>query len=302
MKRLIIILTALLMPLLSCSNEGDILARMDGHVISRGEFYIWLGTRGLHVKEIMKSREAAVMNLEQLAAEKLTAEKAVSDGFENDPYFRKLYDLVYRNYTVSFYREKLEASLKFTSKAEELSIISIDYKGNRKSKSFRDALLVIKEKVIPELSNGKSFEDAARMFSQDESASRGGSLGYVIPAMFGDDFAADVFKLKIDEYSPEPLVIGNTILLIKINRFADINEKNIESLIADKNKLARIKNYMVESALSEIEKKSILKHNVVSRIDSVSFKKPGDVIFTADGADFTVRNLNEILEIFSDLK
>jgi peptidyl-prolyl cis-trans isomerase C len=302
MKRAIAILSALSMLIPACSSKGDILARMEGHIITRGEFYHWLENRGLPVTEIMKNREAAVMNLEQLAAEKLTAEKAVNSGFAKDPYYRKLHDIVYRNYAVSFYRGKLEENLKFTSTAADIGIISIDYKGNRNSKSFRDALLLMKNKVLPELKKGISFEEAARRFSQDESASEGGGIGFIIPSMYGDDFAAEVLKLGADEFTPEPVVIGNSVLLIKVKRYADINEKNIKKIISDEHNLERIKNYMLESALRENEKKSISEHNVVSRIDSVSWSKPGDIIFTIDGDNFTVRDLDEILEIFSGLK
>ena len=58
----------------------------------------------------------------------------------------------------------------------------------------------------------------------------------------------------------------------------------------------------MESALRKIEESSMDRYKVVSRINDVSWGKPGDIIFIYDGEKFTVRDLDEILEIFTELK
>lgn len=306
MKRLLYLSFALLTIFIVCSTcnnrSSDVIAHMDGHVITRGEFFQWLESRGIAAQEILKSKEATLTNLEQLAIEKLTADEALKENFDKDPYYLKLRNIIYRNYTASFYREQFAKELKFETTAADISIITINFKDDKNQKSFENSLFIMKNKVIPELSEGASFEDVAHRFSQDISSQNGGKLGYVIPSVYGDSFAKEAFKLKKGEYSPEPFIKGNSLYLIKINRFAEINEGNIDKIIIDKTNRSNVKNYLVESALKEAEKKFFDKYKVKSFIDVVSFKKSGDVIFTINGEHFTVGDLDEILKIFYELK
>lgn len=305
MKKKILAAAALFLITLSCNSSGDILARMEGHVIKRGEFYAWLESRGLHgknIEDIMEKSETALLYLEQFAVEKLTAEKAVVEGFDSEPYFKKVEELVFRNYTASFYRNRLKANLKFSSKAADISIISIDYSGDSEDESFRSAMSLIRNSIIPELEKGTSFDAAAEKYSRDESASKGGRLGFIIPSMYGDYFANKVFGLRKNEFSREPLLVNNSLLIIKVNDYAEVNEKNIEKVMGEGSDIERIKNYMSESALKEKEKSFMERWNVNSRIDEVSWSTSDDIIFSVDGESFTVAGLDEILGISSHLK
>lgn len=286
----------------TCNSSSDVLARMDGHVITRGEFIQWLESRGIPAQEILKSKEASFMNIEQLAVEKLTAEQAIKEGFDIDPYYLKLRDIIYRNFTASFYRDQFDKELKFETTASDISIITINFKGDKNQKSINNSLLIMNNSVLAALSQGSSFEDTARRFSQDISSQNGGKLGFVIPSMYGDSFAKEIFKLREGEYSNEPFIYGNSLYLIKINRFAGINEKNIDKVLTDETSRDSVRKFLKESALKEAEKKAFNKYQVESHLDYVSFKKSGDLIFTVNGEQFTVADLDEILKIFYQLK
>ena len=62
------------------------------------------------------------------------------------------------------------------------------------------------EKVIKELNDGKKFADLAKKYSKDESnASNGGDLGYFNLDEMVTEFSDAVKKLKVDEYTKEPV-------------------------------------------------------------------------------------------------
>ena len=83
--------------------------------------------------------------------------------------------------------------------------VSEDATTDEKKKAEDEALKEAK-KIIKELKNGKKFADLAKKYSKDEaSASNGGDLGYFDLNEMVDEFSDAVKKLKVDEYTKEPV-------------------------------------------------------------------------------------------------
>ena len=83
--------------------------------------------------------------------------------------------------------------------------VSEDASTDEKKTAEEEALKEAK-KIIKELKNGKKFADLAKKYSKDEaSASNGGDLGYFDLNEMVDEFSDAVKKLKIDEYTKEPV-------------------------------------------------------------------------------------------------
>ncbi len=61
------------------------------------------------------------------------------------------------------------------------------------------------EDLLKKLKNGIQFEDLAKKFSLCSSASAGGDLGLLKPGQADEDFEAAAIKLKILEFSTEPV-------------------------------------------------------------------------------------------------
>lgn len=83
--------------------------------------------------------------------------------------------------------------------------VSEDATTDEKKKAEDEALKEAK-KIIKELKNGKKFADLAKKYSKDEAtASNGGDLGYFELNEMVDEFSDAVKKLKVDEYTKEPV-------------------------------------------------------------------------------------------------
>lgn len=121
------------------------------------------------------------------------------------------------------------------------------------------------KKVIKELEKGKKFEDLAKKYSKDSSnASNGGDLGYFDLSDMVTEFSDAVKKLKVNEYTKEPVKteFGYHIILKK-----DEKEKPKLKEVKDdiKKKIAEQKqendNTLYYVALREIREKNKIKWN-----------------------------------------
>lgn len=102
-----------------------------------------------------------------------------------------------------YYKEKAIGDIKASHiliKSEAAS----DASDEDKTKAEEKALEKAKE-VIKKLDDGESFEDLAKEYSADSSASDGGNLGYFNRGEMVSEFEEAAIKLKVDEYTKEPV-------------------------------------------------------------------------------------------------
>lgn len=97
------------------------------------------------------------------------------------------------------------------------------------------------EEIITKLKNGENFEDLAKEYSDDEGTKEnGGDLGYFPKGQMVDEFEEAVVKLKVDEYTTEPVksTYGYHIILKTGEKekpeLDSVKDEIIDSLVTEK--------------------------------------------------------------------
>ena len=119
------------------------------------------------------------------------------------------------------------------------------------------------EEIITKLKNGEKFEDLAKEYSEDEGTKdNGGDLGYFPKGQMVDEFEDAVVKLKVDEYTKEPVksTYGYHIILKTGEKekpeLKSVKDEIIDSLVSKKLSDDATLQY---KALYEIRKKAGLE-------------------------------------------
>lgn len=102
-----------------------------------------------------------------------------------------------------YYEEKAIGDIK-ASHILITSDATDDMTDEEKEKTEKEALKTAKE-IIKKLDNGEKFEDLAKEYSKDSSASDGGNLGYFNRGEMVSEFEDAAVELKVGEYSKTPV-------------------------------------------------------------------------------------------------
>ena len=104
-RNLLLAFIAIFVMIPGCRDGSDTVAVMKSGSITRNEFHLWLESRGISPAGIYSDRKAAIANLRQMAIERLTLRRALSEKFDETPLCSSLLRAVYCNYLSSFYKE-----------------------------------------------------------------------------------------------------------------------------------------------------------------------------------------------------
>ncbi len=127
----------------------------------------------------------------------------------------------------------------------------------------------LREKII---SGEKEFEFIARKESEDPSASKGGKLGLINPAMKGKDFPENVDKMKVGEIS-EPFITGNKY--VNVARLNKVEEETYKDFDEVKNMVEyAVKNLKREEVRVSFDDKVLKENNFKIIVDLDSLKTP----------------------------
>ncbi|PAO67319.1 MULTISPECIES: peptidylprolyl isomerase [Bacillus] len=191
---------------LSACSSGDkeVIAKTDAGDVTKGELYTYM------------KKTAGASALTQLAQEKVLDKKyKVTDKeIENKlkEYKTQLgdqYSTIEKQYGKDFLEETVKMEL-LTEKAAKDNIKVTDadikeYWEGLKGKIRASHILVADKKTAEEvekkLKKGEKFEDLAKEYSTDSSASKGGDLGWFAKDGMIADFSKVAFKLKTGEVS-----------------------------------------------------------------------------------------------------
>ncbi len=102
-----------------------------------------------------------------------------------------------------YYEEKAIGDIK-ASHILIKSDATDDMTDEEKEKAEEKALETAKE-IIKKLKKGGKFEDLAKEYSDDSSASDGGNVGYFNRGDMVSEFEEAAIELKVDEYTKEPV-------------------------------------------------------------------------------------------------
>ena len=102
-----------------------------------------------------------------------------------------------------YYNEKAIGDIKASHiliKSDATDDMTDDKKATAKEKALNTA-----KEIIKKLDKGEKFEDLAKEYSDDSSASDGGNLGYFNRGDMVSAFEEAAIKLKVNEYTKEPI-------------------------------------------------------------------------------------------------
>ncbi|HPS59234.1 MAG TPA: peptidylprolyl isomerase [Spirochaetota bacterium] len=285
-----------------CTSGKDVLARINDQPLERNELREWAEARKISPDLLRTDPEARKNMLKQLALEKIISEKASAEGFDRNADYIRVKDTVYRNFLTTYYNSRHFRKLKFKEKCADISIIRIFFKGSAGGVDYKDKAVIINTSILPALSRGEDFSALAMKYSMDSAKSRGGSLGFVPVKMLEDELQSAVLLLKDGTYTEKPVVAGNSLCLIRLNRMVNLTEANIEQYITDKVTRGRIHAYVKRQA-SEISENT-LKNNpaIVSRLSTARFNSDSEFLFSAGSVTCTAGDVKKILNIFYMLR
>jgi peptidyl-prolyl cis-trans isomerase C len=305
---IVAVMTAVALSAVSCKRAGDVLATFNGGTITRGEFYDWLDARKMAKDAILKKKSQQKTHLERFAVEKFSVQEAVKAGFDKKEDFLFMKELAKRNFYSQFLSRQMSTEGKFSEKAVKARIIKLAVKNfkivNNKREKLTDAELdaALKEKtekaqsIIMEIDKGLAFDEAAKKYSDDFSKRKGGDIGFVLEGMRGEDFSKAVFAVKSGQYTKEPVRVGSAVYIIKSEETVELNEDNIDDVIADKAQQAGMKRRLTYNSALHLQDKLLKAKDVENNADTVTLYNPAAIVYKVGKTEFTVADLNKLID------
>lgn len=302
MKTTMRIFLVLLIAACSCKSSKDILAVYNGGEIERGELREWMEARNINPAALRKDPGMQKKLLGQIALEKIVYGLVSASGYADDPEFIIVRESVYRNFLASYYYSRHFRNISFSEKAADVSIIRLYVKGGMRGAEYDKKISLIRDEILPALKNGAQFSDLAKKYSEDSAKKRGGSLGFTVTGMLEKEMAVAVASIPDGGFTVEPVVIGNSLCIIRVNRRIDITDGNISAVIADKPNRDRILAFIRRREMASAEERLKAGGNVVSSLDRSTFRSDSEVLFTINGREYTTAYIKSILRVFYILK
>ncbi|HDP79857.1 MAG TPA: hypothetical protein ENN21_03330 [Spirochaetes bacterium] len=290
----------------ACKAPGDVLATYDNGKITRAEFYDWMEMKRISREAAVKSIKQQKSRLEAMALDRLAAEEARKEKLDQSADFAALRDMATDSQLMELlYEKEIRDKKKFSVpavKAQHIMLRIRDYKikNNRQEKLTAEELSAETNQVlskargiISKLKKGEKFENLASRYSEDNSRRKGGDAGFIVHGMMPGEYTEAAFALGRGEYTPQPVLVRNSVYVIKVTKKKTLTDRNVEKEMGDKMQAARIKNRFYNEAAREYLEKLAAEKDVVSHLEEPVVPGKNHVIFKIADRDYTVEDLNK---------
>lgn len=175
-------------------KEGQVVAEVNGSTITTGEFNREMKNLPEYLKGMAASPEGRKEMLDTMVIRELILQQAAKDGLDKGPEIEeKLQDLRKRLVVEAYLKKKIESDANI-SDAELKKFYDQNIDKFKTGEQIRASHILVKTEkeardVQAQLKAGKSFEELAKKYSVDSSASKGGDLGW-----FGKGSMVPVFE------------------------------------------------------------------------------------------------------------
>jgi len=290
-----------------CKGKNDVVATYKSGKVTRGQFYDWLDANRFPKETILKKKAQQSSKIKKMVLDMLIAEEARKAGYDKTEDYVFLFELLKANYYAGYLKKKMSEDASFKEEIAKVSMIKLyvkDYKieKNRRVKlSDAEVKKAIADKtdkakkIIADLGKGVAFSELAKNQSDDYSKKDGGDIGYISKDMKGPEFSAVAFSLKKGEYTKEPVIIDNSIYVIKLEDKQVVTEDDLEDVIEDKNKAQRMLRSIQRNKSKGIELELAKASDVEQHYDMISSRNPSTLLYKIGKEEYKVADLNKLI-------
>jgi len=272
MKKLInvirVILSVSVLMWLTACGHGDDVADVDGQAISKAEFEAYLKFKRIDgkVENVSKAALDSYVEKKALVAAILDEDKldktaiAVElDDFKAQMLLSRYFE-TYLNESVTdtaienFYRDN---AARWTKKKVKIAHVLVRTRSDMKENELQAKLTQARE-AYSQLQAGKTFEDVAKRYSEDDLTARnGGDLGWIGEGAVDQAFSTKAFEMKQGDVS-EPFKTHYGFHIIKVMEGPATVTDSLDSVKGDIR-------YELRSAAKDAELKRLLANVSVER-------------------------------------
>lgn len=291
--------------LFSCRSDNDIIAEMKSRRITCSEFHHWLRDRNINPAEIYKNPEETERQLKQMAVEIVTVDTALSEKFDTTPFYDNINSAVYANFLSSYYKSEIQKNLVYNETAAEIKLIKLytpeDLKYSHSRDVFRDKN-ALAGYIIQQIKSGTGFDELSRKYSEEKHESSYDKTHVIPIVLLEKEIFQKIKNLHDGDCASEPVVLQNSIMVVKLVRWRNLTNENAERVINDKKIYDRFLESISEGAIDYIIAENGADLDMVSNIGRSRFIKRTEILFSINGEPFTCGELDELLRLFVFLK
>jgi peptidyl-prolyl cis-trans isomerase C len=240
--------------------ENKVLAIVNGSEITEKDIKRTLVRFPQETQEHYKTEEGKKQFLDQMINFELIYSHALDSDMKNDPDYIEQVKLIEKDVLIQIGVKNIMSSVDTTE--EEIKKYYEDNSEMFKSDETASAKHILVDdleqmkEIQLEITNGMSFEEAAKKYSKCPSAAQGGSLGSFSRGRMVPEFEDAAFKLQVGEIS-EPVKTQFGYHLIQLDEKTPQGAKSLEESKETivKNLLNEKQNEKYVSSITELRKK-----------------------------------------------
>ncbi len=248
-------------------SQDRVLATVEGKEITQQDVFRFLNELGPQTAAQFQSPEGMKQIVDELVNQEVIYLDAIENNLNEDEEFiaemERVKSVVLKQYAIN----KLLSNVSATE--GEITEYYNNHKEQfTKPESVRASHILVKEeeevnKILDELNNGLSFEDAASKYSQCPSKANGGDLGEFTKGKMVPEFEKVAFELEVGKLS-EPVKTQFGYHLIKV---VDKKEAGVKSLEEAKSQISQLVNGLKQQEkyldkTNELKDKYEIKRNM----------------------------------------